>query len=181
MKVLFLLLALFTLQLFNQPVFAATSPSSTANEYVSSTAIQPVVATKKRISIIKVYKSLAGNRKLSLREKLMLRILEWKAKWNAGALDEPTAKQKKLGRLSFILALAAVLFLVFPYAALAISSIFGIAAVPLAIAGLILGIKSVEGNTNALGLIGLILSATLLLVMILVVVFLAIFFSEGWF
>ena len=107
-------------------------------------------------------------------------ILKSRVLKKLAGIDQPTERQKKLGKLSLILGGIALVLLVTPYVAIGLPAAIGIITVPAAIAGLVLGIKSVRGNSNLPGLLGLILSASLLLLMILAVIFLALFFSTGW-
>jgi hypothetical protein len=117
-------------------------------------------------------------RRGALKQRLMVGLLKYKFVRKIIGIDEPTPKQRKLGRLSLIFGVAAILLVVIPYAALAIPAAFAVASFPLAVAGLILGIKSIKGNTNTMGLIGLILSGAFLLLLILSVLLLAVFFSN---
>lgn len=84
---------------------------------------------------------------------------------------ELTEKQKRLGKWSLILGLGSIVFLVIPT--------IGLLAIPAAITGLILGIKSVQGNSNTNGLIGIIASALTLLLFIIAIVLVAAFLA-GW-
>ena len=115
-----------------------------------------------------------------LKGKLMSLMLKSGIVKKLAGIDEPTDRQKKLGRLSLIFGSIAVVLLLIPYVTLALPAVIGVLTVPAAIAGLVLGIKSTRGNTNVPGLLGLIISGSLLVLMILAVIFLALFFSEGW-
>ena len=115
-----------------------------------------------------------------LRGKLMTLMLKSGILRKLAGIDEPTEHQKKLGRLSLIFAGLAVILLVIPYTALALPAAIGVLTVPSAIAGIVLGIKSVRGNSNVPGLIGLIVSGSLLVLLILAVILLALFFSGSW-
>jgi hypothetical protein len=109
------------------------------------------------------YEKQSGN-KLKFKEKLVYKALKWKLKKNMKR-EGPTEKQKTLGLLSFGFGLLAVALLFIPT--------IGIISIFLAVAGFILGIKSLKGNSNAPGLIGLILSSTVLLIIIIAVLSLA--------
>ena len=78
---------------------------------------------------------------------------------------EMTAKQKRQGKWSLILGLGSIVLLIIPYA--------GLLAIPAAITGLILGIKSVEGNSNTNGIIGIIASGLTLLLFIVAIALVA--------
>ena len=170
-------------------LFLATGLSNTTTAAFLSTekltpsppslAVTPLTATISALQEGKI--KLSGFRgRLGLKGKLMRLMLKSGILKKLAAIDEPTERQKKLGRLSLIFASIAVVLLLIPYVSLALPAAIGVLTVPAAIAGLVLGIKSVRGNTNIPGLLGLIISGSLLVLMILAVIFLALFFSAGW-
>lgn len=73
-----------------------------------------------------------------------------------------TPKQRKQARWSLILGIGSIVLLFTPAALLAL---------PAAVMGLILGIKSVDGNANSEGIIGIITSSVTLLLFLLVIAF----------
>ena len=161
----------------SQAAFHPTHNQLTATQL--STAIS--------VSVSKIPTSPQGSVKPSrvkgrygLKAKLMTVVLKSRILKQLAGIDQPTEKQMKLGRLSLIFAGAALVLLVMPYAALALPAVIGVLSLPAAIAGLVLGIKSIRGNSNVPGLVGLILSASILLVMILAIIFLALFFNGSW-
>ena len=78
---------------------------------------------------------------------------------------EMTERQKRQAKWSFILGLGSIVLLIIPYV--------GLLAIPAAITGLILGIKSVEGNSNTNGIIGIIASGLTLLLFIVAIALVA--------
>jgi hypothetical protein len=109
------------------------------------------------------YEKATGN-KLKLKEKIVYKVVRWKLmkKMRTG----PTDKQKTLGMLSLVFGILAVGLIFVP-------SAIGILGILFAVAGLVLGIKSLKGNSNAPGLIGLILSSAVIFVIILAVIAIA--------
>lgn len=71
-----------------------------------------------------------------------------------------SAKQKRQARLSLVLGLTSFAFLFMPFAMFV--------AFPLALGGLIFGIKSVNGNSNAQGIIGIVASSVALSIFLIV-------------
>lgn len=106
------------------------------------------------------YEKMTG-KKLKLKQKIALKIYQWKLKRQLKPADP--AKQKRLGVLSLIFGgLAVVATMVALIALLPGVFLFGAA---FAIAGLVLGIKSVEGNNvNTPGLLGIIFSSLVFLI-----------------
>jgi len=112
------------------------------------------------------YEKATGN-KLKWKEKIVYKVVKWKLKKKMGS--DPTEKQRTLGVLSLVAGLLAVALIFIPY--------IGILGILFAIAGFVLGIKSLRGNSNAPGLIGLILSSAVIFVLILAVIALS---SSDW-
>lgn len=100
-------------------------------------------------------------------QKIRNRIAQQKwASSFASDRGEPTEKQKKLGKLSMIFGISSFALLFIPYV--------GILSIPAAIAALVLGLKSIKGNSNTQGLIGVITgSAVLFIIAIAIVVILS--------
>jgi hypothetical protein len=178
MKLFIWLNMLFFATAFSNTATAAFQPSEShlTGKSVSQRLLNPDLSTS-REGIIKP-SGVKG--KYGLKGRLMTIIQKSRVLKKLAGIDEPTERQRKLGRLSLIFGGIALILLVIPYAALALPAAIGVLSVPSAIAGMVLGIKSVRGNSNLPGLLGLILSASLLLLMILAVIFLALFFSTGW-
>jgi len=172
-----LMIILFSVQ-FNHSALAASQPSG-AQRTSEPAHISIVNLPQLQRGSVNVHSAdIRIKRRAGLKQRLVAGLLKYKLVKQLIGIDEPTAKQRKLGRLSLIFAVAAIALIVIPYATMFIPAIFALASFPLGIAGLVLGIKSIKGNTNTEGLIGLILSAALLLVLILSVLFLAVFFSS---
>lgn len=112
------------------------------------------------------------NKKLNLIERTALRILQKKIVKKldkAGSIE----KQKKQGRISMILGLLSFALLFIP---------FGLwLALPIGIVALIFGIKSVNGNNNVEGIVGIVASGiTLSLYLIVAIVMMTIALSTGF-
>jgi hypothetical protein len=108
----------------------------------------------------KKYQQLTG-KKLSMKQRIGLRIFQWTEKNHLLTAGEPTVKQKKYAMVSLIFGAASILPFIF------IPPPFTIIALPLAIVGLIYGKKSVKGNTTTAGVLGLVFSLLTLLVFVL--------------
>lgn len=106
------------------------------------------------------YERATGN-KLKWKEKIVYKVVKWKMKKKMRS--EPTEKQKTLGVISLAFGVLAVALIFVP-------SAVGLLGVLFAIAGFVLGLKSLKGNSNAPGLIGLILSSAVILLVILAVI-----------
>lgn len=99
------------------------------------------------------YEKATGN-KLKLKEKIVYKIVKWKLKKKLRS--NTTETQKTLGLLSLAFGVLAMALIFVPTAV-------GILGILFAVAGFVLGIKSLKGNSNAPGLIGLILSSVVIL------------------
>ena len=117
----------------------------------------------------KEYQKLTG-KKLKLKEKIGLKILQWKVKRKMN--DQATPQQIKLGRLSLIFGILAMVFIFIP---IGIIAIIGLGC---AIAGFVLGIKSIKGNSNVMGILGIVFSGLVLFFFLLA---LAIVAAWGWY
>ncbi len=101
----------------------------------------------------------------------------WKEKLVAKAIKkgwlgegEMTEKQKRWAKWSMILGLGSLVLLFIPY--------ISFVAIPAAIVALVLGIKSVEGNSNTQGIIGIIAGGLTLVLLILAIAVLVAFFAS---
>ena len=108
------------------------------------------------------YRKLTG-KKLKWKEKIGLKILQWKVKRKLN--NQATPEQLRLGRLSLIFGLSA---LVLVCAAIIVSGgillLIGLGA---AIAGFVLAISSLKGNSNGPGIVGLVFSSLVLFAFLL--------------
>lgn len=111
-------------------------------------------------------------RKMSLWQKLEWKILKNKVVKAFKKGDELTEKQQKQATASLILGLASFLLLFVPYLALL--------SIPLAIFAIILGIKSLKGNSNVKGIIGVVAGGFTILLFLLAVALLAAFLAGGF-
>lgn len=146
-----LLLLLLFCTAFALPSFSASAPAPAATMVTApEVIIQPKPLFKK------------GGLKARLAKKWIMKKLRM-------AEGEPTQRQKKWGRLALIFGVGSLVLLLIPYV--------GLLAVPSAIAGLVLGIKSLKGNSNASGLIGVIASGVTILLFLIALVYIA---SFGW-
>src|SRR4030095_1263569 len=111
-------------------------------------------------------------KKLKLREKIGLKIFQWKMKRKLKENEPVDPKLLKLGRLSLIFGILALVFIFIPVGVIAFIGL------GLAIAGLVLGIKSLKGNSNVPGLLGLIFSSLVLLSLLVAIAVVA---AWGWY
>jgi len=111
-------------------------------------------------------------KKLKLKEKIGLKIFQWKMKRKLKNGETVDPKLLKLGRLSLIFGIIALVFIFIPVGVIAL---LGLGC---AIAGLVLGIKSLKGNSNVPGLLGVVFSS---LVLVLLLVAIAVVAAWGWY
>ena len=104
-------------------------------------------------------------------------LTRWKEKVVAKAIakgwlgeGEMTPKQKKWAKWSMILGLGSLVLLFIPGVS--------IIAIPAAIVALVFGIKSVDGNSNTQGIIGIIAGGLTLVLLILAIAVLVAFFAS---
>ena len=162
MKRIFLFVLLVTTTLL-QPLFAITvAPSLPPPEPQPKTAA-PVIT-------LKDWEKATGKR-LNFLQRLQWKLAQ-KPIRKLAANGTATEKQKKLGKLSLIFGVTGLVMLFIPY--------IGLLGIGLGIAAFILGLKSVKGNSNTPGLIGLIAGSLTLLLTLIAVIALAAFLSGGW-
>ena len=111
-------------------------------------------------------------KKLKFREKIGLKIFQWKMKRKLKENEPVDPKLLKLGRLSLIFGIVALVFIFIPVGVIAF---IGLGC---AVAGLVLGIKSLKGNSNVPGLLGVVFSS---LVLLLLLVAIAVVAAWGWY
>lgn len=158
-----LLCALLIMGTLLQPAFAFTS-------LPVSNYMPPAHTTPPAKMTIKEWEKATGKR-LSLLQRLTWKLAQ---KHIGKAPNETiTEKQKKLGKISMILGIAGLALLFVP-------NILALVGIGLGIAAFILGLKSVKGNSNTPGIVGLIAGSLTLLLTILAVAIAAAFFSGGW-
>ena len=112
-------------------------------------------------------------KKLGLFQKMKLTLAQKILKKYSN--DEMTAKQKKQARTSMILGILGLAFLFISLSPFV--GFMGILSIPLAILAIIFGSKSLKGNSNSEGKIGVITGAATLGLIIVAVIVAAIAFS----
>ena len=112
-------------------------------------------------------------KKLGLFQKMKLTLAQKILKKYSN--DEMTAKQKKQARISMILGILGLAFLFISLSPFV--GFMGILSIPLAILAIIFGLKSLKGNSNSEGKIGVITGAATLGLIIVAVIVAAIAFS----
>lgn len=113
-------------------------------------------------------------KKLTLFQKVELKIAQkLLRKWSD---DELTDKQKKQAQASLLLGIGSVALLLLS----GVISIFGLLCIPAAVLALVFGIKSLKGNSNTKGIIGVVTGgATLAIFLLAIIIVLAFFASWG--
>lgn len=143
-----------------QPAMGASFPAQQqiAPVYEKVTPSADVIVQKENRKINKA-------NKVTLLQKAKMKLLQFCQTKGLLVEGEMTPKQKRQAKWSLILGLGSIVLLVIPYA--------GLLAIPAAITGLILGIKSIEGNSNTNGIIGIIASGLTLLLLLVAIVLVA--------
>lgn len=144
-NILFFLLSICMVQ----PVSAATTPA----------ALNHSIVTPMNTQVLPVQKNKA--KKNGLFAKLKQKMVQYAFSKGMLVDGEPSAKQRRQAKWSLILGISSIVFIFLPYVALL--------AIPAAVVGLILGIKSLDGNNNAQGIIGIIASGLTLLLLLLAI------------
>lgn len=153
---------LFFLLMLCLPGFAAIS----VNAVTVPELLQPsTVSSTLSLPAIKPEKKKAGlvNR---WKEKLVAKAI--KKGWLGEG--EITERQKKWAKWSMILGIGSLVALFIPGV--------NLVAIPAAIVALVFGIKSVEGNSNTQGIIGIIAGGLTLVLLIVAIALLAAFFAS---
>ena len=99
-------------------------------------------------------------KKLTIPQKIQLLLLKWKLK-NYVEDDPMTEKQKDQATTSMIMGIASFAFLFLP--------IVVYLSIPLAILAIIFGIKSLKGNSNTKGIVGVSFGAATILLLLIVI------------
>ena len=158
LKPLFFLLTFFLLSSVATHTCAAASgpqPASQLAFEANTFSIAPAKAEQKKVGLFTKWK-----------QKLVAKAIK------NGLLGEGemTPKQKRWAKWSMILGIGGIVLLFLPTV--------GFLAIPAAIIALVFGIKSVEGNSNAQGIIGIIAGGLTLLLLILAIALLVAFFAS---
>lgn len=117
---------------------------------------------------VKQIEKLTG-KKLPFFQKIKLKILLAAAK--RFGKGEMTEKQEKQATASMILGIGSIVLLLIPI------SFIGLLSVPAAILALVFGIKSLKGNSNTKGIVGVVTGSVTLVLIALAVILVAILFS----
>ncbi len=160
---------LLFLTMLTSVVNAATKPPGTIS---SATTLQ---LTNLKADFKVVLKN-TSDRNPTLKERIITKLLErkWLKRWLSA--DNPlTEKQKRQANLSLILGIGSLILLLLANYGF---SVIGLFAIPAAIIGIILGVKSLKGNTNTKGLVGIIASTVTLLIFIIFLVVIATAFAN---
>jgi hypothetical protein len=112
-------------------------------------------------------------KKLTLFQKIKLQLAQKVLrKYSDG---ETTARQRKQGRVSMILGILGLAFLFISLSP--VLGFLGILAIPSAILAVVFGSKSLKGNSNSEGIIGVITGGVTIALFIIAIIVLAIGFS----
>ncbi len=111
-------------------------------------------------------------KKLTLLQKIEFKFLQKKLKKFSG--EEMTGQQRKQAKASMFLGIGSLLLLLFSSALSAISLL----CIPAAILAIIFGAKSLKGNSNAQGIVGIVTGGVTLVFIILAVVLIALIFAS---
>jgi hypothetical protein len=168
-KIYLLILVLFIFSSLSTQISATTLPANLTSS-VSTVQKDPIPIEQLAKLKIKEAEKLLG-RKLTLKEKLAFKITQLKLKKGLKAKAE--GKSSK-GQTAFILSLIGLCLLIVPYA--------GIASLPLAIIGLVMGSQAKKENPDdSKAKTAIILSlVTLGLIVLGILLVIAILASGGW-
>lgn len=114
-----------------------------------------------------------SGKKLTLFQKVKIKIAQ---KFLQKLDDELTEKQKQQAQSSLLLGIGSLALLLLS----GVIPIFGLLCIPAAVLALVFGIKSLKGNSNTKGIIGVVTGgATLAIFILAIIIFLALFASWG--
>jgi hypothetical protein len=143
-----------------------------ADAAVVTTGVQPPKFDFTKIKA-KDIERFTGKR-LTLFQKVKLKIAQKILKKLSD--EEITDKQKKQAEASLILGIGSLVLLLLS----GVLSVFGLLCIPAAILAIIFGAKSLKGNSNAKGIVGVVTGGvTLLLIVLAIIIVLAFFASWG--
>jgi hypothetical protein len=166
LKKLSALFILLICLLLNSVHASVTPGDSTAAKSFTSKVLLNTLLTSNPAEI----QRLTG-KKLNFIERISLKLFQKKLLKQAAAENgEPTEKQKKQGKLSMMFGIPSLVFLFIPY--------LNILAIPGAIAALVLGLKSIKGNSNTQGMIGVITGSATLFLVVIAIILVAAFFAS---
>ena len=129
---------------------------------IPEVSVDPKPREWKKINA-RTIESMTG-KKLTLLDRVKLTLLKWKlSKFSED--EEMTEKQKKQATASMILGIASFGLMWIPYV--------GILSIPAAILAIIFGAKSLKGNSNTKGIIGLAFGSATIVVILLAIIIIA--------
>lgn len=149
------------LLLFAPSSKAIASAGSPVVEKIDFTTITP-----------KQIEKLTG-KKLTFFQKVKLRILQKAIKKYKNS--DITDQQKKQANISMILGISSIVLLL--VSSIAVIGFLGILSIPAAILALVFGIKSLNGNSNTKGIIGVITGGVTIGLILIALILILIFFS----
>lgn len=154
----------FTIMALLAFLFSFTSIAATSPVFVAEPGPAPGLKSLK----VKMIEKITG-KKMTLGQKISFWLMKKKLK-KISEEESFTPKQKQQANLSLILGLASIGLLFIPY--------LGLIAIPAAILAIIFGAKSIKGNSNTKGIIGLVAGITTLLLLIIAIIVIT---SSPWF
>lgn len=112
-------------------------------------------------------------KKLTFFEKVKLRLLQKALKKYKNA--DITEQQKKQANISMILGISSIVLLLI--SSVALLGFLGILSIPAAILALVFGIKSLNGNSNTKGIIGVVTGGVTIGLFLIALILILVFFS----
>ena len=112
-------------------------------------------------------------KKLTLFQKIKLKIAQTALSKLKGEITE---KQEKQAEISMILGISSIALLLLS----GVLPFIGLLCVPAAILAIIFGAKSLKGNSNTKGIVGVVTGGVTLVIIVLAIILLAIFFAGGF-
>lgn len=151
----------------------------TSNAATTPADPSPAVQTTSKKITAKDIEKLTG-KKLNFFQKLKLKLVQSKLlrkyiSFGDGAMTE---QQKKWAKWSMILGIGSLVLLLVAF--IPYLSILGLLSVPASILAIIFGVKSLKGNSNAQGIVGIVTGGVTLLFILLALIWLFTFFEWGW-
>lgn len=147
-------------------LFAQVSTASIPNGLPVAQKIDFTKITPKQIE------KLTG-KKLTFFQKVKLKILQKTLKKYENA--DITDQQKRQANISMILGISSIALLLI--SSIAIIGFLGILSIPAAVLALVFGIKSLKGNSNTKGIVGVVTGGVTIGLFLIALILVAIFFS----
>lgn len=144
--------------------------------FYAEAAVVPNGATPPKFDFTKIkaknIEKITG-KKLTFFQKIKLKIAQTALKKLSG---EMTEKQKKQAQTSMILGISSLVVLLLSGAI----PFIGLLCIPVAVLAVIFGAKSLKGNSNTQGIIGVVTGGVTLAIVVLAIIILAIFLAGGF-